>query len=159
MSIVTMKKLSLLAMKSDKDSIFDALIRTKSVELKRSADIEACTRSDVSLSREKYLAASARAEEYIAYVAEAADNYNALHKGNKSQKIDLPKGSLARPLAEIDFEDKANWQRYALFGKPDYKTVTAEQLSATAEACKLMQEVYKPNVLSPSYVYVWVKTA
>ena len=83
MSIVTMKKLSLLAMKSDKDSIFDALIRTKSVELKRSADIEACTRSDVSLSREKYLAASARAEEYIAYVAEAADNYNALHKGNK----------------------------------------------------------------------------
>ncbi len=104
MSIVTMKKLSLLAMKSDKDSIFDALIRTKSVELKRSADIEACTRSDVSLSREKYLAASARAEEYIAYVAEAADNYNALHKGNKSQKIDLPKGSLARPLAEIDFD-------------------------------------------------------
>ncbi len=64
-----------------------------------------------------------------------------------------------KTLAEIDFEDKANWQRYALFGKPDYKTVTAEQLSATAEACKLMQEVYKPNVLSPSYVYVWVKTA
>ena len=39
MAIVKMKKLTLLAMNADKESIFDALVKTKAVELKRSAPI------------------------------------------------------------------------------------------------------------------------
>lgn len=91
MAIVTMKKLSLLALQSDKESIFDALIRTKSVEIKRSADIEACTRSDVAFSREKYAEKAARAEESIAYVAEQTANYNLAIKRNKAGQTDTPK--------------------------------------------------------------------
>ena len=104
MAIVTMKKLSLLALQSDKESIFDALIRTQSVEIKRSADVEACTRTDVSLSREKYLEKVNRAEEAIAYVSENAAAYNRIHKNDKAAQVTLPKGSFARPLTEIDYD-------------------------------------------------------
>lgn len=104
MAIVTMKKLSLLAMQADKDGIFDALIRTRSTELRRSADVEACTRRDVSSSREKYAVDGLRVEEAISYVTETAVNYNALHKRDKAAQADIPKNSFARPLSEIDYD-------------------------------------------------------
>lgn len=104
MAIVTMKKLSLLGMQTDKDRIFDALIRTKSVELKRSADIEACTRFDVLSAREKYAEKTVKVEESIGYVAEVTANFNSLHKRDKSQQVNIPKESFARPLTEIDFD-------------------------------------------------------
>lgn len=104
MAIVTMKKLSLLGMQTDKDGIFDALIRTQSVELKRSADVEACTRSDVLFAREKYAVDAARVEDSIAYVTEAVQAYNVFHKRDKSQKVQLPKSSFARPRMEINYD-------------------------------------------------------
>ena len=62
MAIVKMKKLTLLAMNADKESIFDALVKTKAVELKRSADIDACTSPNVSADRETVLERIARVE-------------------------------------------------------------------------------------------------
>ena len=53
MAIVTMKKLTLISVLSDKESIFDSLVKSACVELKRSADIDACTSSDVSAQRER----------------------------------------------------------------------------------------------------------
>lgn len=104
MAIVTMKKLSLLAMQSDKDGIFDAIVRTRSAELKRSADIEACTRKDVASAREKYAVDIARAESAVDYVTSVAEARNATFKKDKSRKVEIPKGTFARPLAEISFD-------------------------------------------------------
>ena len=39
MAIVTMKRMTLLAMQADKDKIYDALVRTNAVQLKRSTEI------------------------------------------------------------------------------------------------------------------------
>ena len=102
--IVKMKRLTLLASKADKDNIYDALIRTCSVQLKRSADIDSCTSVDVSTEREEVLAKIARVEESIRYVGEVAQNYNAVHKRDKSVQVTVEKGSFARPKKEIDFD-------------------------------------------------------
>ncbi len=65
MAIVTMKKLTLISVLSDKESIFDSLVKSACVELKRSADIDACTSSDVSAQRERLAEKIARTEEAI----------------------------------------------------------------------------------------------
>ena len=105
MAIVTMKKLTLLSMTSDKESIFDALIQSNKVELKRSADIEACTSPDVSAKRERIAEKIARVEDGIAYVTESAARYNAKYKRNKAvSEAKLPKNSFTRPLTELDYD-------------------------------------------------------
>lgn len=102
MAIVKMKRLSLLALQSDKESIFDALIRTRSVELKRSADIKSCVNADNSLAREQIAVKIKSAEEATRYVAEQIDKYNSTHKGQKAQ---VASNGFARPLTEIGFDD------------------------------------------------------
>ena len=92
MAIVTMKKLTLLAMQADKESIFDALVRTRSVELKRSENIESCVNYDVTAERERLIEKIARVENAITYVSKRAKGV---------EKVELPKGSFARPLPEI----------------------------------------------------------
>lgn len=105
MAIVTMKKLTLLALNSDKESIFDALIQSNAVELKRSADIEACTSPDVSAERERLLEKIARVEDGIAYVTEQTERYNDKYKRNKAvAEIKLPKNSLSRPKTEVNYD-------------------------------------------------------
>ncbi|MDE7455006.1 MAG: hypothetical protein K2M64_04175, partial [Clostridia bacterium] len=104
MAIVTIKKLTLLAMQQDKESIFDALVRTNSVEIKRSADVEACTRADVASAREKYAELSNRAEEIIRYVSEQANGYNKSCKRDKSAQVTVAKESFTSPLAEVNYD-------------------------------------------------------
>ena len=104
MAIVKMKRLTLLALQAYKDNIYDALIRTGSVQLKRSADIDSCTSVDVSVEREEVLAKIARVEEAIRYVSEVTQNFNIAHKRDKSAQITVEKGSFARPKKEIDFD-------------------------------------------------------
>ena len=104
MAIVTMKRLTLLASLADKDNIYDALIRTGSVHLKRSADIDSCVSCDVSLQREVVLAKIARVEDAIHYVGEAQQNFNLAHKRDKAAQIPVEKSSFARPRKEIDFD-------------------------------------------------------
>lgn len=101
MAIVKMKRLSLLALQSDKEAIFDALIRTKAVELRRSADIEPCVNVDTSAERERLAEKIKRAEEAVAYVTEQVERYNALHKTDKAT---LAANSFARPLTEVSFD-------------------------------------------------------
>lgn len=111
MAIVTMKKLTLLAMESDKEAIFDALIKTNSVELKRSADIDACRRVDSSAEREKLAVKIVSVEDDIQFVAQITQNYNSAHKRSKEvAEVKLPKNSFARPLTEIDYDYFLNFE-------------------------------------------------
>ena len=104
MAIVKMKRLTLLAMSAYKDNIYDALIKTGSVQLKRSADIDSCTSVDVSSEREVVLAKINRVEDAIRYVGEVTQNFNAMHKRDKSAQVTVEKGSFVRPKKEIDFD-------------------------------------------------------
>ena len=113
MAIVKMKRLTLLASLADKDNIYDALIRTDSVQLKRSADIDSCTSIDVSAEREAVIANVARVEEAIRYVDEVTKNFNTAHKRDKSAQITVEKGSFTRPKKEIDFDYFLNFGQHA----------------------------------------------
>ena len=113
MAIVTMKRLTLLGIKANKDDIYDALIRTGSVQLKRSADIDSCTNCDVSSKREEVLANIARVEDAIYYVSEVVQNFNSAHKRDKSSQVTIEKGSFARPKKEIDFDYFLNFGQNA----------------------------------------------
>ncbi len=104
MAIVKMKRLTLLALNADRDRIYDALIRTNAVQLKRSSDIDSFVDTDMSQAREKALAKAARAEEAIAYVTATADSFNAAHKHDKDAKVSLAKNGFARPKTEIDYD-------------------------------------------------------
>lgn len=105
MAIVKMKRMTLLAMQADKDKIFDALIRSNVVQLKRTAEVACCQTENPSVAMEKLLEKAGRAEESIAYLTAQTEAYNAENKRNPSvQKAEIPKTSLARPLMEIDFD-------------------------------------------------------
>ena len=104
MAIVTMKRLTLLALNADKERIYDELARSQSVQLKRSADIESCASVDCSLALEKLNERVGRVEEAIRYVSETVEAYNVEHKREKSEKVSIPKNSFARPRSEIDFD-------------------------------------------------------
>ncbi|MGN1040388.1 MAG: V-type ATP synthase subunit I, partial [Candidatus Fimimonas sp.] len=102
MAIVKMKRLSLLAMKADKDKIYDALIKSNVVQLKRSEDAHS---AEVSAALETQLAKVARVEDAISYLAETTAQYNAQNKREKDfEKAEIPKNSFARPKTEIDFD-------------------------------------------------------
>ena len=103
MAIVTMKRLTLLALSEYKEKIFDELARSQSVQLKRSADIDNCVSVSQSLALEKVLERVARAEDAIRYVTEVAESENAKQR-DKDKKVVIPKNSLARPKSEIDFD-------------------------------------------------------
>ena len=104
MAIVKMKRLTLLAMNADKENIYDALVRTNCVQLKRSADIDSLSSVDMSSEREAVLAKIARVEDCIRYVSQVATAFNVTHKRDKDAKVTLPKNSFSRPKAEIDFD-------------------------------------------------------
>ena len=104
MAIVTMKRLTLLALTADKEKIYDELARSQSVQLKRSADIDSCVSVSQSLELEKVIERSSRVEEAIRYVTEEVGAYNVEHKRDKASQVILPKNSFARPKSEIDFD-------------------------------------------------------
>ncbi len=102
MAIVKMKRLSLLAMKADKDKIYDALVKSNVVQLKRSEDAHS---AEVSAALETQLAKVARVEDAISYLTETTALYNAQNKREKDfEKAEIPKNSFARPKTEIDFD-------------------------------------------------------
>lgn len=100
--IYTMKRLSLLALKSDNEDIYKQLIRTQAVELKRCEDIPSCAVVDNSADREKVNEQIKRAEEAVEYVTEQTERYNTAH--GKVDAVQIAKGSFARPKAEVDFD-------------------------------------------------------
>jgi len=102
MAIVKMKRLTLLAMAADKDKIYDALIRSNAVQLKRSEDIPQCKAECSSVALEGQLERVRRMEEAIRFLSEQTDVYNATHK--RAEKVQLPKKSFSRPLTEIDYD-------------------------------------------------------
>lgn len=103
MAIIKMKRLTLLALNADRDNIYNAIVRSNCVQLKRSADIESFVEKDESQAREKVLASVSRVEESIRYVEEVADKFNSAHK-KREEKIAIQKNSFARPKTEIDFD-------------------------------------------------------
>ncbi len=104
MAIVKMKKLTLLALNADRDNIYNAIVRSQAVQLKRSADIDSFVDVDESQARESVLQQVSKAEEAIAYVTEITERYNASHKKEKDARIEIDKNSFARPKTEIDFD-------------------------------------------------------
>lgn len=104
MAIVKMKRLTLLALEADKENIYDAIVRSNSVQLKRTADIDSCVSVDESQARENVLADISRVEEAIRYVGETVEKFNANHKKDKSAQIKVQKNGFARPKTEIDFD-------------------------------------------------------
>ncbi len=102
--IVRMKRLTLLALNADRDKIYDALVKSNCVQLKRSADIDSFVSVDQSQARENVLAKVSRAEEAIRYVSEAAELFNSAHKKDKDARVEVAKNSFARPKTEIDFD-------------------------------------------------------
>ena len=104
MAIVTMKRLTLLASLADKERIYDELLRSQSVQLKRSAEIDSCSVVSQSLALEKVMERLTRVEEAIKFVSDVAESYNLNHKHDKGAKVTLPKNSFARPKSEIDFD-------------------------------------------------------
>ena len=110
MAIVTMKRFSLLAMQADKEAIFDALIRSQVVHLKRSADIQSCATTDISLAREEILAKITRVEEIMSYVMSQVEVNNA-SVSDKQSKVQVPQNSFSRPLTEIDFDYFLNFHQ------------------------------------------------
>lgn len=113
MAIVKMKRLTLLALNSDKEKLYDAIVRTKSVQLKRSADIESCASIDESVEREKLLTKIQRVEEYVSYVGHIAETYNASHKHEKDAQVTIAKNSFSRPKTEIDYDYLLNFGQNA----------------------------------------------
>lgn len=105
MAIVTMKRFSLLALKSDKESIFDAIIRSGLVQLKRSDDVQPSIDVAGSHSREKIAEKIAVAEDAITYVTSQATKYNLSFKRQKDMQVAVPKPSFARPLEEVTYDD------------------------------------------------------
>lgn len=106
MAIVKMKRLTLLAMDADKDKIYDALIKSNAVQLKRSEDIPQCRVDNPSVALEGQLERMRRIEEAIRFLSEQTDTYNAEHKRGK---VKLPKNSFSRPLTEIDYDYFLNY--------------------------------------------------
>ena len=128
MAIVKMKRLTLLGVKADKDNMYDALIRTGSVQLKRSADIDSCTSRDISSEREVVLSHIAHVEEAIRNVYEMVESFNLAHKRDKAAKITVEKGTFARPKKEIDFDYFLN------FGQ------NAEEIERTLQQLRSLQD-------------------
>lgn len=91
-----------MALNADRDNIYDALIRSKSVQLKRTADIDSFENADESSAREKVLANVSRVEEAIAFVSETVEVNNAAHKRDKDKQVKLEKNSFAYPKTEIN---------------------------------------------------------
>ncbi|MCM1289370.1 MAG: V-type ATP synthase subunit I [Corallococcus sp.] len=102
MAIVKMKRLTLLAMSADKDKIYDALVKSNAVQLKRSQDIPLCRTDDPSVTLERQLERVRRMEEAVNFLSEQTALYNAEHK--RGQKAHMPKNSFMRPLTEIDYD-------------------------------------------------------
>lgn len=102
MAIVTMKRMTLLAMQADKDKIYDALVRTNAVQLKRSTEIPKCSTVNPSDRMEKLAEKVNRVEESIAFLAHQTELYNLSHKGK--QQAEFPQNSFARPRTEMDYQ-------------------------------------------------------
>lgn len=106
MAIVKMKKLTLLGMDADKEAILNAFIRSKSVQLKRSADIDSLAPASVLQERESLTEKIAKFEDAITYLKDQTSNYNSENKKVKDvEKAVFPKDSFARPLTEIHYDD------------------------------------------------------
>lgn len=105
MAIVTMKRFSLLALKADKETIFDAVIRSGLVQLKRTDDVQPTVEPCDSQAYEKLAEKIAALENAVSYVSSQATKFNLAAKKAKSQTMQIPKPSFARPLEEITYDD------------------------------------------------------
>lgn len=147
--IVRMKRLTLLALNADRENIYDALIRTKSVQLKRSAEIDSFENAVESQAREKVLADISRVEDVIAYVTSVAEAHNFAHKHDKSAKVTIAKNSFARPRTEIDFDYYLGFGAHAEAIEQDLSTVAAERDNIAALTAEVAQKSVELNKLKP----------
>lgn len=106
MAIVKMKKLTLFGMQLDKEAIFNALIKSKSAQIKRSADTDAVTPLNVAKDREKLIEKITAVEDAISFVKSQTETYNAENKKVKDvEKVKIPENGFARPLTEVTYDD------------------------------------------------------
>lgn len=106
-----MKRLSLLAMKTDKEDIYNALIRCQAVELKRTEDIADCCVSLDTDACNDIAEKIKRVDDATAYVGEVVEQYNAICA--KSQAVVPAKNTFARPKTELSFDDFVNFSHRA----------------------------------------------
>lgn len=148
--IVTMKRLSLLALKSDKEDIYNALIRTQAVELKRCEDIPSCAVIDNSVDREKIVEQVKRAEEAVAYVTEQTERYNTAH--GKVDAVQIAKGSFARPKAEVDFDSFIGFR-----GKADHIRAQIKDLFEERDALSELNALFNQKLVERANTAVYQK--
>ena len=146
--IVTMKRLSLLALKSDKEDIYNALIRTQAVELKRCEDIPSCAVIDNSVDREKIVEQVKRAEEAVAYVTEQTEKYNTMH--GKADTVQIAKGSFARPKAEVDFDSFIGFR-----GKADHIRAQINDLFEERDALSELNALFNQKQAERAHTAVY----
>lgn len=146
--IVTMKRLSLLALKSDKEDIYNALIRTQAVELKRCEDIPSCAVIDNSVDREKIVEQVKRAEEAVAYVTEQTEKYNTMH--GKADTVQIAKGSFARPKAEVDFDGFIGFR-----GKADHIRAQINDLFEQRDALSELNALFNQKQAERAHTAVY----
>ncbi len=127
MAIVTMKRMTLLALKCDKDRIFDALIKSNVVQLKRTEEISGCTTETPTDTVQCYSEKARRAEDAIVYLTNFVETFN-VTKEKSDPKAAMPKQPFARPLMELDFDFFLN------FGKQ--RAEIEKQLDALQQAKK-----------------------
>lgn len=123
MAIVKMKRMTLLAMQCDKDKIFDALIKSNVVQLKRTEEIDRCQTVRSTDVVQSYGEKVRLAEDAMAYLSEFSDAFNAEFKRNSEvEKAQLPKSSMRCPKQEETFE------QFLQFGKQ--QSVVEDQLQS-----------------------------
>lgn len=123
MAIVKMKRMTLLAMQCDKDKIFDALIKSNVVQLKRTEEIDRCQTVRSPDVVQSYAEKVRLAEDAMAYLSEFSDAFNAEFKRDSEvEKAQLPKSSMRCPKQEETF------QQFLQFGKQ--QSVVEDQLQS-----------------------------
>ncbi len=146
MSIVKMKKLTLVGLVKDKDKLFDAIIKSKAVQLYDVDDIQEDSKK-VSSDREKLLEQLTDIQSVVEYVCTEVKAYNADNKSTKNfHKVELERPTVSRPFVEMSYQqfvDMYSDYQPLLQHAQTVKQMRDKRIELTVELNKLNQQLSK----------------
>lgn len=152
MAIVTMKKLTVVGMIKNRESLFDALIATQCIQLKQPREQEGCQVMLDSISYDKLLTQASRIEETINYITNTVSLYNIDYKKSSDyQPITIAKPSISRPLREVTYGQLSAMENIIkqLFAKIEkIENLRQEILSANANIANIKSQISRLNLYS-----------
>ncbi len=105
MALVSMSKLTFIGLQKEKDTLYDVLISSQSVQLSPVAHIDACTTVADSGRLERLLIDSDSISSAISHITQTVDKYNEVHKKDDGfTKYVVPTTTMARPLVEMSYQ-------------------------------------------------------